>query len=225
MKVGRCTMGLASLALATTVSAYDLGTHARLTFWATYSSNLNSDSSIFRDLGFAQGSLTDLSNIYYDVSGSTTFLRLISSYATSNSRMIPFSNVPPGTDIAGWLMRGAIREDDGPTARIFDPATYPSDDPFGIISRYCNHFFNPLLNRPLSEFCPFVGSDLRMAPLWALGALNPFVAPASLTSPDPNRRNHFTVYDAREAMWRALTGYDRSLLTAVSVSSATKVAP
>ncbi|MEO5700301.1 MAG: hypothetical protein ABIS17_12865 [Casimicrobiaceae bacterium] len=38
--------------------------------------------------------------------------------------------------------------------------------------------------------------------------MDPFAAAG--VQEDPARRNHFTVYDAREAMWRALTGRDKS---------------
>ena len=40
------------------------------------------------------------------------------------------------------------------------------------------------------------------APDWAIGATDAF---ASINTADVYRRNHFTVYDAREAMFRALT--------------------
>jgi hypothetical protein len=59
------------------------------------------------------------------------------------------------------------------------------------------------------------GDTFASAPIWATGVLGPFANPLS-TGENASRRNHFTVLDAREAMWRALTGYDRALTTKVA---------
>lgn len=109
----------------------------------------------------------------------------------------------------GWLMAGAVREDDSgrgaqwANRQLFNAQEEPLDDPWGNFNRYCNHFFDPLYNRPLTASCFF--DTFESAPVWALGVYGPFAAPLT-TSANPARRNHFTVADAREALWRGLTG-------------------
>ncbi len=110
-------------------------------------------------------------------------------------------------------MRGAIREDDGGwwAGQVVADEAEPRDDPYGDFNRFCNHFFDPLYNRRLTDphaipVC--VTTDtFATAPAWASGAVDPFSA---TVREDTARRNHFTLYDAREAMWRALTGRDKS---------------
>lgn len=61
-------------------------------------------------------------------------------------------------------------------------------------------------NRPLSVFgLSLIDSDVHAAPNWAVGGRDVFTQP---NVAEANRRNHFTVFDAREAMCRALTGRD-----------------
>ena len=106
-------------------------------------------------------------------------------------------------------MRGAIREDDGGYF-INGPFEFykmglenePYDDPFGNINRFCNHFFDPI-NKAAATFTCTPLQSLLNAPNWAIGASDAFAAP---NAPNAGRRNHFTVIDAREAMYRALTG-------------------
>lgn len=100
-------------------------------------------------------------------------------------------------------MRGAIREDD-----VLNPANdQPLDDPYNTGSkladnRVLNHFYDPAHDWPLH-----VGAVLgKKAPDWAVGAKDVFSQPHA---PEPGRRNHFTVFDAREAMYRALTGRNK----------------
>ncbi|MEP7208931.1 MAG: hypothetical protein ABI920_18510 [Casimicrobiaceae bacterium] len=111
-------------------------------------------------------------------------------------------------------MRGAIREDDGGrlVGQVFADEAQPLDDPYGNFNRFCNHFFDPLNNQRLTDpraagVC-VTQDTFATAPVWASGAVDPF-ATASVQE-DTARRNHFTLYDAREAMWRALTGRDKS---------------
>jgi len=88
-------------------------------------------------------------------------------------------------------MRGAIREDDnpidnGPEAVEADQ----TDEPGGVFSRVLGHFFDPERNRGLLDSYPRA-VDWALAPDAAIGFTQ--------------RRNHFKIGDAREAMWRALT--------------------
>lgn len=101
-------------------------------------------------------------------------------------------------------MRGAIREDD----YIGRKAPNPKDDPYNsndliLDNRPLHHFYDPRNNRPLT-----IGISLgRKAPDWAIGAKDVF---ADENDADTFRRNHFTVFDARESLYRALTGRDRN---------------
>jgi hypothetical protein len=111
-------------------------------------------------------------------------------------------------------MRGAVREDDSGRAvgeyyNLFGEQE-PEDDPYSNINRWCNHFYNPLLNEPLTDpnarlVC--LSETYGSAPVWASGAIDPF---ANQPQEKTDRRNHFTIHDARESMWRAITGHDRS---------------
>ena len=104
----------------------------------------------------------------------------------------------PGTvapfSIQGWLMRGAIREDD--YLSNFG-AKNPQDDPYGMFNRPLRHFYDPINHKGLLAFTP--------APDWATGSKDSFANPVL---PDTTRRNHFTLLDARESEFRALTGKD-----------------
>ena len=207
-------------------SAYELATHARVTLAAFYQSILAQDVAAFQRLGLEAGGNSVLGDMYFDVFGSTERARIAFPYDSNQDKMpgvqndfqIPFR-------VIGWLMRGAVREDDsGAHAEavnrwIFRAEPEPLDDPYGNFNRWCNHFFDPYNNRQLTvggvagAVCS--GDTFASAPIWATGVLGPFANPLS-TAENASRRNHFTVLDAREAMWRALTGYDRALTTKVA---------
>jgi len=99
--------------------------------------------------------------------------------------------VPGPLSITGWIMRGAIREDDNPSE------TSDTDEPGGPFFRVFNHFYDPANGKGLSRFGIPIGAP---APDWALvpGTTGPVFLVA-------NKENHFTIANAREAMWRALT--------------------
>ena len=158
-------------------------------------SNLATDSQVLKDLGIIRNP-ADFGYDYFDVSGSAVSTR--SSNNFENAIINRFG--PSPSSIQGWLMRGAIREDDyisGPNPWIVDP-----DLPIPFV-RVFNHFFDPVNRRGLT-----VGVTLGdMAPQWAIGSVDVFNQP---NTPNPNRKNHYTVFDAREAMYRALTGQDKN---------------
>jgi hypothetical protein len=115
--------------------------------------------------------------------------------------------------LADWLSRGAVREDDA--AGIIRALKYreqPNDAP-GRINRYCNHFYDPIptntaaLNNAgigASFFCSVAPDD---AVKWGLGTLGA----RGEGGEDTARTNRFTLRDAREAQWRALTMRDKAM--------------
>lgn len=100
-------------------------------------------------------------------------------------------------------MRGAIREDDNPAMPLL-----ANDDPVNAF-RPLSHFFDPVHNLPLTAGGRVGGAELGSKnPNWALGATDAFGNP---NARDNQRQNHFSIHDAREAMWRALTLLDGSM--------------
>ncbi len=206
-------------AIPSTGNAYDVATHARLSWEAYLMAQINQDSAKRAQLGLRKGSYTDLGTGYYDVSRDEERPREAHNYDWSGGKFPAVQNTAPETVWVippGWLMRGAVREDDaGYTYGWGDPIInfefssiwQPHDDPYGEINRFCNHFFDPLNNRPLSgalSIAKCIDDVERSAPRWALGLVES-ASTAGLAGIDSNRRNHFSVPDAREAMWRALT--------------------
>jgi hypothetical protein len=204
--------------LGTQASAYDLATHAKMINFAYGKSKLGStDSSIQKRLGIDVWVLGASSNapfqaggsdLYYDIAQGQVAVRQSNSYEFDVMFKIKLQD--EALKIPGWLMRGGIREDDGGLiagARNNEPF----DDPVNNFNRFCNHFLDPVsthgsAGRGFSGFC-FYESPISDAAQWALGTQNPFDAqPAENIS----RRNHFSVLDARDLMWRALTLRDKA---------------
>lgn len=97
-----------------------------------------------------------------------------------------------------WLMFGSVREDDNPNE---DPPT-PQDIQPGL-KRPLQHFFDPYFDRGLTVIgLSNIDSDVQRNPDWALGTRYSFTDPNRTAIP---RRNGFSIVDAREAMFRALT--------------------
>lgn len=142
--------------------------------------------------------------------------RMPPSYALAPTDPIddfPYSD--RASSIEGWIMRGAIREDDMPQSILkqLDIDDPPDDNPYFVSQllnanstvRVFNHFYNPLLldnaELPVLPTLPFLGQNLS-ALAWAIGVEDP-MAPSF--NPALSRNNHFTWQDAREFYWRALT--------------------
>jgi len=216
LKLGICMLALAVQSSPTI--AYDAGTHARIAYGAFQRSRIFLDSNGAGLLGLPRGWRTNLGPTYIDASATGFETRSAWSFDINRDKMPPKDALE--SDVRtyrtlphGWLMAGAIREDDADVKTqylnnwIFDAELEPHDDPWNNINRFCNHFFDPLNNRPFSGTCSDEG--VFTAPIWALGVQGPFTIP--LNSPeDPARGNHFTVFDAREAMWQALTGRNKN---------------
>ena len=194
-----CVLGL--LSAAPVAYAHELATHGALTWQAYQRSALVTDSTRLRDLGIDPTSVNPLGGIYYDVSGGQVRERRVDDFeGTIIERRLEQLGATP-LSIPGWLMRGAIREDDA------TGEDNPQDDPFNQdLKRPLHHFYDPVFNRPLSvPGLSLIDADVHRAPDWAVGSRDVFAQP---NTPEANRRNHFTIFDAREAMYRALTGRD-----------------
>ena len=175
-------------------NSYELGTHARMTQAAYARSVLATDQTVFEDFGIQPGA-NPFGEKYDDVSGTTVKERGV--FDDFELKQMPSSAKP--LSIPGWLMRGAIREDDVPWPFGDNPQDDPYHQPDGFF-RVLNHFYDPVNQRPLNLVGFGVGT---IAPQWAIGSQDVFSQP---NSPAASRWNHFTVFDAREAMYRALTG-------------------
>lgn len=179
------------------VSAYEIATHGVITQKAYQRSVLLYDAQLLADFGLSDRVDNIGGYTYYDISGSEIQARYGKVFEKNIIETVDKSvNV---YSIQGWLMRGAIREDDCSIPYFCDN---PGDDPTGA-TRPFNHFFDPVNNEKL-----WLGE--YTAPNWTLGTLNAFPIDGEMIQPLPNnlfKTNHFTMFDAREAQYRALTGH------------------
>jgi hypothetical protein len=102
----------------------------------------------------------------------------------------------------GWLMRGAVREDDNDG--LFDPLGIGLGiwvtgddrdlDPYGRILRAVKHFYDPIrdLPYPYASECGFY--TCVRATTWLTGTTDPLLPTGNMA--DPNRRQHFAWVDA-----------------------------
>lgn len=184
--------------------AYELHTHAAITKEA-YERSILSDPVILDDMGLSAVPGT-LGLDYYDIRNGIARTRVETPFELEIIRKVGADELT----LQGWLMRGAIREDDIPLPFGDNPQDLsPPDLPF---YRVFNHFYDPVYNRPLTVPSAFQGwvtalneGAVQTAVDWATGSVNSFGA---LNTPNTGRRNHFTLVDAREAMYRAATGRD-----------------
>lgn len=215
-KASLITIGFLLL-VSPVASAYELATHGRITKQAYFRSSIYLDANLLFSLGIDGSEL--LSNpYYYDLYGSKINSRTANKFSVEDERMPEFDEegpiIAPENDYPftaiGWLLRGAIREDDVPwPAGNRFPWQDPDPTPGLPIFRVVNHFYDPVYSRPLQ--IPLI-SDGEKAPNWALGVNDFLGAP---DTPNTTRRNHFTLFDARETMYRALTGQDAAGSTAI----------
>lgn len=132
------------------VFGYELATHARITNQSYNNSILSLDETKLDELGVSE---LDISNpfgaFYYDVTGSSVNVRDAENFSKQKDRM-PNPDVESLT-IKGWLMRGAIREDDLGRCRGFRLSDdQPYDDPDGDITRVLQHFYDPINDEGLN---------------------------------------------------------------------------
>ena len=191
----------ASIVLSLPVASlgYEVSTHAVMTFKTYGKSTLPNALS---RLGFSGDS--DLSSIYFDVAPDGTVEARLNNpietgdergaenytkdkFDAANKRLVKAKlPVPDFQSPVGWMMVGSIREDDVAYAKGETDNT-PQDDPQGNIYRLFNHFYDPYLDAP--------GILGNKTPVWAIEGTDFW----------GNHRNHFSVADAKEAMFRAAT--------------------
>lgn len=206
--------------LDTTANAYEQATHALITKYAFEASLLAPSASALPPLVHTLGLDTwaPLGAGYDYLEISTRFsqnLPMAHAAQDYERAIVGYFKATPAMDpLRAWLMYGAIREDDN---RDEDPPT--PRDIFPPLSRPLSHFYDPYNDRRLnSPFLNALGDELNKAPDWAIGSADAFAQP---NTPQTPRYNTFTVFDAREAMLRALTlkTYDGSGYVDVTSSS------
>jgi hypothetical protein len=162
-----------ALAAPAVTSAHELTTHALLTQEAYSNSDLGSPAAqVIHDLGLADR-INDLGSTYYDWDfPSNSFISRSENTAFED----PIENslgVAPNS-IQGWLLRGAIREDDFPGSPNNENDPYFAA--YGKLYRPLDHFFDPYYNRPLSvPLLSLFEPILHKAPDWAVGTDDVFV--------------------------------------------------
>ena len=147
------------------VETFELTTHAMLTNRAYAVSVLGSQPDRLTQLGLVNLP-SPFGRNYYDF--ANTLIARRSANAFELSKFASDARVDEER-INGWLMRGAIREDDlVKTGAILKGDGQPwilDPDPAGDTSRVCNHFFNPITRSPMVApfgftigfwFCPDV---------------------------------------------------------------------
>lgn len=196
---------IAMVCMSGTTNAYEQATHAAITRAAFSASDLGGGSlttftPLQRSLGLDVVSPLGDGKTYFEfvgnLTGTSPYRRTVQPYEKKILKELETD--PQSSPPMIWLMYGAIREDDNPNET---PPT-PQDVEAGI-RRPLHHFFDPYMDRPLTAPGLWeVDNDVRKNVDWGLGVKNSFQNPNTQESP---RRNHFTVFDAREAMFRALT--------------------
>ena len=216
-----------SLLCAGHCAAFELSTHALMTNRAFERSILTVDANMYSWLGIdvwvrnPQSSRNpfDLILANPDVGTYPEILDNNGNVANRIKNVAGFEiKTIPGEElkklhatVRGYLMRGAFREDDFPTAKFgfktLITSPNPQDAPDSNVTRVSNHFFDPRFNRPLRSVLDATiaqsnGFAAVKAVDWATGDVDSF-APVPVA--EPNYRNHFSLRRAREAMWRALS--------------------
>jgi len=198
-------VALAFLSLA--ADGFELATHAASTA-ITASRFLAEQSTLLTDLGLNAAAtdpitLQPFGNAFVDfkqANGAVATRRQADFEQIVIDRVRRTAGVIDPLSVVGWMMTGAVREDDAPLRYFVDN---PQDDPYdsadGDVARFLNHFYDPVRNRPLTVASVTLGQP---ASNWATGAVDAFAQP---NQQDSARRNHFTIFDVKEALFRALT--------------------
>jgi hypothetical protein len=213
------------LAGSSSVMGYELVTHGQLTQKAYEKSilfnpqNLQPSQAFANRLGITPWIFAPLSaqrqvpfgTTYYDLGVAGPGAREATSFEGQRMPRAVDEGISPAQYlINGWIMRGAIREDDVVSS---DRSGNPQDDPGGNIYRVFNHFYDPVNDMPLNGIALLNngitsannGLPAQRSPAWGIGTANPFPPAGTPIAKAANYRNQFSLFNAREAMWRALT--------------------
>ncbi|MBS0319936.1 MAG: hypothetical protein JSR18_05295 [Proteobacteria bacterium] len=183
-------------------NAFEVDTHARMTA-ASWSTFIEKRPQVVEEIGIVRGKvLTDPKfHQYYDASADVIRARYFYVWELGKIYGVDSREMPTITAILGtpaeWLMQGVVREDDS------QGESNPQDNPFIATAnneryRVLNHFLDPVNRKPLQ----FLDDRGVRADDWAIGR----IPGKGDNAPDLTRSNHFSVFDARESMYRALTG-------------------
>ena len=188
--------------------AFDVRTHTAMTAAAIAQSkitNTPNTSLVFKKLGLFDSEAV-FGSTYVDLGSGTT--RRSTEFEANIFRDVGNTQftgltLPPSLSIPGWIVRGAVREDDNTSET---PEGSPAgDEPGGVFQRVFGHFYDPYNDRPLT-----VGFALGpRSPDWAT------VRGVGIGLVGTGRQNYYNLPSAREAMWRALTlkKWDNGTLT------------
>ena len=186
--------------------AFEVTTHAAITqrAWIRY---IETDPELLTRLGLQNKDDAFNTNRYFDFragDNASPVSRNANQFERDIIRSSAIADLP--FSVQGWLMRGAIREDDD--SSLDDPS--PKEDPFGDFHRVFSHFHDPVNNLGLT-----VGFTLgARAADWALdpAAFTPAFPPFSIpgVTPTPQRFNNFSLATFHESMWRAVTGQNQA---------------
>jgi hypothetical protein len=193
---------LAALMLMLSVKvtyAFDINTHAAMTAEALRQSQITASpnsSALFKRLGLFDKDYA-IGSYYIDIGSlvkrnTTPYEReVMAKVREADARL----NLPTAESIPGWILRGAIREDDN---SIETPSGTPQgDEPGGVFDRVFGHFHDPVNNRGLTV------RSINVGPVATDWAIKKDTTLSGLGF--GSRKNYYNLPSAREAMWRALT--------------------
>jgi hypothetical protein len=193
---------LAALMLMLSVKvtyAFDINTHAAMTAEALRQSQITASpnsSALFKRLGLFDKDYA-IGSYYIDIGSlvkrnTTPYEReVMAKVREADARL----NLPTAESIPGWILRGAIREDDN---SIETPSGTPQgDEPGGVFDRVFGHFHDPVNNRGLTV------RSINVGPVATDWAIKKDTTLSGLGF--GSRKNYYNLPAAREAMWRALT--------------------
>ncbi|MFZ5619391.1 MAG: hypothetical protein ACOY5W_00025 [Pseudomonadota bacterium] len=169
------------------------------------------DPDFTEELGIQPNALSPFGGRYFDISGNSVEDREINSF---EAKFMPLPDEQV-LSLPAWLMRGAIREDDYRHDDFPCTITAPNPQDGVTVDRPVNHFYDPIHDITL------IGAEKAFD--WALGTQNALTEAGNV--PDTGRTNHYSVFDAREAMFRALTGMDKAGSKAIGAGGSTPTTP
>ena len=184
--------------------AFEVTTHGAITqqAWARF---LAVDPDVLKRLGIQDTDNVFNTGSYYDFRPSDGGFPVTRNSLSYEGSIIGDGGKP--FSVRGWLMRGAIREDDD--AASDDPS--PKEDLNGDFHRVFSHFYDPVNNRGLTGLGRTLGAT---AADWALipDAVTPAFPPFSIpkVDPTPQRFNNFNLATFHESLWRATTGLNQA---------------